>query len=129
MHVRRPTRGRTGRLRCTRESWATRRVPFVGLIHSCVDNAADDRSRDEALGPIRARINARFAKGDRTQLDAHDRAPVSLLFRFVSMILIARLRGDHTRSPFFDANTGELRVEPRVLTGEELREVERTRDG
>ena len=107
---------------------ATRQVPFVGLIHSCVDHTADGRSRDEALGPIRARVNARFAKGDRAQLDAHDRTPVSQLFRFVPMILMARLRGDHTRSPFFDGKTGELRVEPRVLTDDELLEVERSRD-
>ncbi|MEE8557012.1 MAG: DUF6151 family protein, partial [Myxococcota bacterium] len=105
---------------------AARGIPFVGLIHSCVDHAAD---RNAALGPIRARINGRFAKGDRAQLEAHDRAPLSLIFHFVPMILRARLRGDHNRSPFFDTKTGKLRVEPRVLTAEELREVERTRDG
>ena len=44
------------------------------------------------------------------------------------MILMARLRGDHKRSPFFDAKTGKLRAEPRVLTAEELQELERTRD-
>lgn len=107
---------------------ATRQMPFVGLIHSCVDHAADGRARDETLGPIRARVNARFAKGDRAQLDAHDRFPMSQLFRFVPMLLMARLRGDHTRSPFFDSKTGELGVEPRVLTEAELLEVENRRD-
>ena len=107
---------------------ATRQMPFVGLIHSCNDHASDGRSRDEVLGPVRARVNARFAKGDRDQLDAHDRAPASMLLRFVSVLLMARLRGDHARSPFFDANTGELIAKPRVLTDDEFRAVEATRD-
>ena len=107
---------------------ASRQVPFVGLIHSCTDHASDGRSRDEVLGPVRARVQARFAKGDRAQLDANDRTPASLLLRFLSILLMARLRGDHARSPFFDSQTGEPIAPPRVLTGDELREVEARRD-
>lgn len=102
---------------------ASRQVPFVGLIHSCAGGF-----RDAAVGPVRAGVNARFAKGDRSQLDAHDKAPASLLFRFARILLAARLRGEHARTPFFDAQTGELSVAPRVLTTEELREVEARRD-
>ena len=107
---------------------ASRQVPFVGLIHSRTDPASDGPSRDEALGPIRAHVNGRFAKGDRAQLDAHDRAAVSTIFRFVAILLIARLRGDHKRSAFFDAETGEPIAEPRVLSADELRRVETARD-
>ncbi len=107
---------------------ASRQMPFVGLIHSCTDAGPDVRSRDQTLGPVRARINARFAKGDRARLDAYDRAPASLILRYVRMLLMARLRGDHARSPFLDAQTGERIASPRVLTGEELRAVEAARD-
>ena len=107
---------------------AARQVPFVGLIHSCSDHASDGRSRDEVLGPVRAGVNARFAKGDRSQLDAHDRAPVSLLLRFARILSTARLRGDHKRSPFFDPETGEPSASARVLSKSELREVETARD-
>ena len=79
---------------------SSRQVPFVGLIHSCNDHASDGRPRDEVLGPVRARVHARFAKG----------------------------RGDHTRSPFFDAQSGELTVAPRVLSEDELCAVETARD-
>jgi len=103
-------------------------IPFVGLIHSCTDQAASGRARDELLGPVRSGVNARFAKGDRTQLDAHDRAPPSMLFRFAWILLRARLRGDQRRSPFFDAETGKPIAVPRVLTEDELGSVERTRD-
>ena len=66
-------------------------------------------------------------EGERTELDAHDRAPLSQGFRLVPMLLLTRLRGDHAQSPFFDASS-ELGVEPRVLTDEERQDVERRRD-
>ncbi|MGE4606693.1 MAG: DUF6151 family protein [Myxococcota bacterium] len=105
----------------------SRRVPFVGVVHSCMDHAADIRFRDEALGAVRARINGRFAKGDLAQLSAHQRAPVSML-RVVPMMLFAWLRGESTPSPFFDAATGKPRVVPRILSEDELREVVAARD-
>lgn len=107
---------------------AARQVPFVGLVHSFCDHAAHGPSRDETLGPVRGRVNGRFAAGDRSTLDAHDRAPFSMLPRLAWMIGLARLRGEHARSVFFDAETGELSVDPRVLTPEELQAVEQTRD-
>ena len=106
---------------------ATPRVPFVGLIHSCTDHGSDGRSRDEALGPVRARVHARFALGDRAALDAHDRAPLSMLARFVWMILRARIRGEHAPSPFFDAETGEPSTRPHTLSQDEVRRLGRTR--
>ncbi len=105
----------------------SRRVPFVGVVHSCMDHAADTRSRDDALGAIRARVNGRFAKGDLSRLDAHPKAPASML-RLVPLILLAWLRGESSPSPFFDAQTGKPRVEPRILSEAELREVIAARD-
>ena len=111
---------------------ATPQVPFVGLIQGLAAGQSSGQaagpSWDQALGPIRARVNARFAKGDRTQLEAHDRAPVSFLLRFIRIALMARLRGDHKRSPFFEPKTGRLRVQPRVLSGDELLALEAARD-
>ncbi len=107
---------------------ASHQVPFVGLIHSCVDHTADVGTRDEALGPIRARVMAGFSKGDRSELDAYDRRPVSMQLRMIRMLLMARLRGEHAHSPFFDATSGEPATEPRVLNPEELREIEAARD-
>jgi hypothetical protein len=79
-----------------------------------------------ALGPVRARVYGRFARGDRSQLEAHDRVPVSLLMGVARLVLAARLRGDHRRSPFF-RRTGELVSAPRVLSPEELRALEQRR--
>ncbi len=90
----------------------TRQVPVIGLIHSCMNT--EGRSRDETLGPVRAGVNGRYATGDRTEINAHDRAPLSVLFRMSRKLLGWRLRGDHNRSPFFD-NTGAPTVVPRVV--------------
>ena len=96
---------------------ASRAVPFVGLILRCVDRSGAP-TLDGALGPIRARGYARFAK-DRARLDARDRFPISMMLRLARMGLAARLRGDHRRSPFFDAETGAPVSPPRVLDAAE----------
>src|SRR5262245_29996106 len=106
---------------------ATRRVPIVGLIHAGFDAATDARARDDLLGPVRARIYARFARGSEG-LDAHAGVPPTLLLRTLRLALRARLRGDATRSPFFAASGAPV-VAPRVLGAEELSRVEAARDG
>jgi hypothetical protein len=107
---------------------ASRGVPFVGLVLAFADPASDGRSRDEVFGPVRVRVQARSAKGDRGRLDAYDGFPLVPPLRFVRMLLMARLRGEHRHSPFFDPETGAPRATPRVLTPEQLRAVEGTRD-
>jgi hypothetical protein len=107
----------------------TMQVPFVGLIHSCMDQtAADGRSHEETLGPIRMRGFGRFAKGDRTNLDAHDGAPLPMGVRVTQIINQALKRGEQNRSAFFEFATGEPIVAVRVLTAAELRDAETARD-
>ncbi len=106
----------------------TPQVPFVGWIQLRANSAAENRLRDEALGPVRARVQIGFAKGDRTLLGAGGRSSIPILLRFAALVLRARLRGDHKASPFFDAQTGRPRALPAVLSEWQLREVERTRD-
>jgi hypothetical protein len=106
---------------------ATRQLPFVGLIHAFMDHDADGRSRDDALGPVRFRVMGRFATGDQSKLEAHDSRPPSLLPRLLSLWFMARLRGEHEPSPFFDATTGAMTVTPRVLTDQERNAVIKAR--
>ncbi len=98
------------------------RSPFISVIHSCMDHTADVHARDKVLGPIRTRVQGRFAKGDLSNLDAHPRIPMSM-FPLVVQLLIAKLRGEYSPSPFFDDATGKFRVVPRVLSDAELRHV------
>jgi hypothetical protein len=97
-------------------------MPAVNVIHSCMGYADDVRSLDEALGPVRFRTHGRFAKGDRSQLDAHPGIPMSML-PVMAKVFFAMLRGEASPSPFFDAETGEFRVVPHVLSEAELRQV------
>jgi hypothetical protein len=104
---------------------AARRLPFVGVIRSCMDVAATGSSADAVLGPVRGSVFRRFARGDQAALPR--RLPLAQILRLVGMALAARLRRDQRRSPFFDAQ-GRLKVAPRVLSPEELRAVEASRD-
>lgn len=106
---------------------ATGQVPFVGLFCSALGPSAAEV--EVALGPIRARVNGRFAQGDRgpddhAELEAFERWSLPMILRFARIVLAARLRGDHRRSPFFDSRTGDPVAVPRILTEAELSAVE-----
>jgi hypothetical protein len=98
-------------------------VPFVALLHSALECGG---SPDAVLGPSRGGVNARFAKGDRASLDAHDKAPPGIILRLAAMIFRAWLRGDAKRSPFFRA--GAPIAKPHVWSTDELARVEAARD-
>ena len=89
----------------------TPQLPFVGLIHSCM--AVSKQSLDDIIGPVRAGVHGRFARGDRAEISAHDRESLSVLVRGVRKLIWWRLKGDRKRTPFFD-ETGTPAVEPRV---------------
>ena len=91
----------------------TRQAPFVGLIHSCIDT--ESRTLDEMLGPVRLRVMGRYAKGDRETLDAHDGFLPSQFAGILWKLLKWRVRGDHERSPFFDAKTGDPIAMPNLI--------------
>ena len=73
------------------------RTPSAGRTWCCTITAP--------IGPVRSRIYARYAIGDRTRLDAHEGLPLRLFSRVLPILARARLRGDHAQSPFFDART------------------------
>lgn len=92
----------------------TGKLPFIGLIHSCMD--PEDRSLDEVLGPVRARVMARYATGDLGDVNAHDRFSPAILASFMFNAIRWRIRGDHIYSPFFDPVTGKPIVVPKVVS-------------
>ena len=99
-------------------------LPFVGVIRRCVENEGSAA----ALGPIRGGVQAKFARGEQRPPNARDGAFGPIVFRFLRVLLVAKLRGDQRRSPFFDPSTGALVAKPHVLSSEELRAAEASRD-
>jgi len=93
-------------------------LPFLGVIHNCMDLEATGTSAEAALGPIRGSFFRRFARGDRKELPPGRFVPQIL--RLSRIVLAARLRRDQLRSPFFEPD-GRPRAEPYVLAPEELR--------
>ena len=104
---------------------ASGRVPFVGLFCSAFRPRSSEA--ETALGPIRARVNARFAQGDRSGLDASEGWSLPMIIRFARIVWGAWLRGDARRSPFFDPETGKARATPTVLTDAERGKLEGAR--
>jgi hypothetical protein len=94
-------------------TFATAAMPFIGVIHAFVDAPAT------AFGPIRGRAFAASAKGGRAAVPNDGLPALVMVARVLAKLMRWRLRGDHKRSPLFDATTGKPLVEPRVLDGDE----------
>ncbi len=97
---------------------ADARFPLLGLIHSFISDAAEGRSRDEALGPLLCRIHERSATGP---LPAHAPAPATFgIFALRgAKVLGWWARGLGRPNPFFDNRTNAPLSIPRVLTQSE----------
>lgn len=96
---------------------ASAKVPFAGVVHTFMDHQGDGRSRDEALGPVRAKIHARYCPGD-PPADAHPKAPLGLIVRAVRQLLGGVIRRASRPSPFFDAQ-GKPIAEPYLVSDKE----------
>jgi hypothetical protein len=88
---------------------ATSALPFIGVIRAFVD------APTTALGPIRGRAWAKTAKGGRAAVPKDGLPEPVMVARVIAKLIGWRLRGDRTRSPLFDAQTGRAFVEPHVL--------------
>ncbi len=87
--------------------------PFIGLHPAFVRGTVED-----AIGPVRARLQGKQATGDLSTL-RYDRYPVAFFARAGRMLLRWWWRGDAARSVLRDA-AGAPKVAPRVLTPPEL---------
>jgi hypothetical protein len=86
-------------------------VPFIGVIRAFIREPAGD-----ALGPIRARVFRKFAIGDVAAIPPDNQSRWTMVLRLAVLIISWRLRGDHKRSPFFDAASGAPLKPSRILT-------------
>jgi hypothetical protein len=57
-----------------------------------------------------------FAIGDKAAIPPNSQPQWRMLLRVIGLMLGWRLRGDHRRSPFFDATSGAPLRAPRVLS-------------
>ena len=96
-----------------------RHIPYLGLVHACLDFGATGRTPESLLGPIDCRVNAHDPKVRRRYAGAHRGIPAGTLVRVAYRVLGWRLRGDHRLSPFFDPTSGAPIVKPRVLSADE----------
>lgn len=97
------------------------RVPFVGLLHSFCDHAADPRTRSEVLGEPLGHIQAQSAKKP-LPLERRTSA-VRATARAVRLMAAWWVTGAGSPSPFFTPGTRTPRAVPRVLSPEERRSL------
>jgi hypothetical protein len=98
----------------------SRNLPFVGLLHSCLNSA----SLAPSFGPVRARFNAASALGDPKPVD---QGVFLSVLQVVARLAAARLSGRYRHTPFFtDAN--QPVADPRVVTAQDRERLRRAPD-
>lgn len=96
-----------------------RHLPYLGLVHACVDFAATGHTPESLLGRVDCRVHAHDPDMRRIHVDAHPGIPPGALIGVASRVLGWRLRGDHRHSPFFDPASGTPIAGPRILSTNE----------
>ncbi len=90
-------------------------MPFIGVIGAKLITPGD---ADDVLGPVGSKIQTGSAK---REIDGAGGFPLGAIWRFMRIIVGAKLSGAQKRAPFFDAASKEPIVVPVILD-----EAERT---
>jgi len=90
---------------------ANYRMPFVGLVHSCLEGTGP--SLDQSFGPVRARVNTKSAKGE---VPSGSGGMMSAILPFIALVARPLVDGSYKRTPFFSADTGAPIATPKVLS-------------
>jgi len=93
------------------------KLPFASLIHTFLDLSSFSTTRDEVLGPVYARVNAKYGHG-KLPVDAHRNSSLKLGLTAMKYLFIGFVKKLNRPSPFFTPD-GKPRVEPLVLTDEQ----------
>jgi hypothetical protein len=100
---------------------ASTMIPFLGLILVIADPQSTELSLDEVTGHGKAHVNTKFARSGGKQLDVPEASLVSVILRFLRLVIGWRWEGAHRKSPLFNTQTGQPVAEAQVLTGDERR--------
>jgi hypothetical protein len=90
-------------------------MPFTGLFLLIMDHESSAQTCEEALGPVRARVQGRYGIG-KLKLGTHQSAPIGIILSTIWFLVLGFMRRQHKPSPYWDSKTGELAVIPTVLS-------------
>jgi hypothetical protein len=107
-----------GAVRGTVASLARATLPYVGLIHTCLESPG--RTLDDEYGPVRMRVHTHSALGE-PKPKALGLVPG--MVRVFGGVLWARLSGAYRRNPFFDVASAAPIAAPRMLSPQERDEL------
>ncbi len=92
-------------------------MAFSGVLHPFMDHEGAGVSRDEAIGPIRSRIQAKHATGPAPE-GSHNEINKLSLVGMAAGLLWDRVKGEHVPNAFRN-DDGTPLVEPEILSKDE----------
>lgn len=96
---------------------ASTSMPYVGTVHTIIDKLNDQKTIDEAFGPILERIQAKFGIPPLPE-NSQEKVSVGFMLRVLKFMLLSVLRQEKNPSPFFSTD-GKPFVEPKILSPSE----------
>ncbi len=96
---------------------ASQALGYVGVVNTILEKKNSKAQLVESFGPIQARIQGRFGRGELPPKTSQTVAPAFLL-RVLKFVILGWVRGDKRPSPFFDRD-GRPVVQPYVLSKKE----------
>jgi hypothetical protein len=90
------------------------KTPYVGLVHSCLDNRA--QAIDRSFGPVTLRLNTQSARGP---VPETSKGMFGTMVRSLWAMMRARLGGGWRQTPFFEPGSGAPIVTPQVIGRDE----------
>ena len=96
-------------------SMPSSKFPFAGVIHTIMNFADGTKTREEALGPVYARVQGKSGIGELPQ-DAYPTTPLKVIFSTIQFLFFAWIKRQYKPSPFFDSISGKPKVDPYILT-------------
>lgn len=91
---------------------ATPKIPFIGLIHTCLDQNRADKD----FGTNVAIVNVDGALGTPKP---KQKGLLGVVARYLWIVVTSRITGEYRKSPLF-TSSGMPLVDPKVLSSEEL---------
>lgn len=100
---------------------ASAKIAFIGIPRLAISDTAEEL--ETKVGPVIAKVNGRFARGEMPS-DAHAKAPLGMLARWIRAGLGSQIRGEAKPHPLFNEDRTPI-VKARILTPAERAALDR----
>jgi hypothetical protein len=95
---------------------------FAGVISEIIDFDKAQSTKDQAIGPVKYQIMAKYAHGVPPKGSSQG-FPKTLVFKIMFKLMYGKITKNYLPNPFFDENTGLPLSEPTIVDKDKRRAI------